>query len=95
MTAPWPLASASFIAARISRASATLASEGVKTSLASLTWLGWIAHLPTMPIVAERRAWAVKPSASEKSPKGPSTGRTPLARQAATIAAVTAFHGSP
>ena len=83
------------MAARISRASATLASGGVKTALASATWLGWIAHLPTMPSVAARRAWAVKPSGSEKSPKGPSTGSTPLARQAATIAAVTPCQGSP
>ena len=37
---------------------ATAESEGVKTSLASAICFGWIAHLPTMPRVAERRAWA-------------------------------------
>ncbi len=48
--------------------------------------VGWIAHFPTIPKVAERLACAMNPASSEKSPNGPSTGKIPCMRQAATIA---------
>ena len=67
------------------RALVTSASDGLITSLASAIWEGWMAHLPSQPSTAARRAWALKPSASEKSPKGPSMGRRPLARAATTM----------
>ena len=70
------------------------ASDGVKTSFASAICLGWIAHFPTIPSVADRRACALKPSSSEKSPNGPSTGSTPCVRHAATIAACAQCQGS-
>ena len=44
---------------------AASASGGLNTSLASWTWLGWIAHLPSQPSAAARRALARKPSGSE------------------------------
>jgi hypothetical protein len=37
----------------------TSASGGLKTSLASAIWLGWIAHLPSQPSAAARRAAAL------------------------------------
>jgi hypothetical protein len=70
------LALASSIAARISRASVTAASDGVKTSLASATCLGWIAHLPTMPSVADR----APARGSPRRRRNRRTGRPPAAR---------------
>ena len=58
------------------------------TSLASAIWDGWIAHLPSQPRTAARLAWARNPSGSEKSPNGPSIGRSPWARAATTMRAI-------
>jgi len=79
---PPPPAAASCIAAMMRRAISTFFAAGVKTSLASAIWLGWIAHLPSKPSAAARCADARKPSGSLKSPNGPSIGRTPKARAA-------------
>ena len=68
--APRPSRAASSSATRIRRARSTSAGGGVNTSLASAIWLGWIAHVPSMPSAAPRRAaalgiegkWAIHPS---------------------------------
>ena len=53
--APRPAASALRSSSTMRRAHATSASGGLNTSLASSTWLGWIAHLPSHPRAAARR----------------------------------------
>src|SRR6185437_14200816 len=63
--APLPCASAWRSASMIRRARSTSASGGLNTSLASWIWLGWMAHLPSQPSAAARRALARKPSGSE------------------------------
>ncbi len=55
-TAPLPCFAASSIASRIRRARSTSSSLGEKTSFASATCFGWIAHLPSQPSAAARRA---------------------------------------
>ena len=75
---------AASIAIRIPLASLICVSEGENIELgANLFWV--YCPLPTMPIVADRFAWAIYPGSSEISPNGPSTGRIPLALHAATI----------
>ena len=79
----------------IRRALVTSASGGVNTSFASSIWLGWMAHFPSIPSAAPRRAAARYPSESLKSPNGPSIGRSPYARQATIIRVNEACHWSP
>ncbi len=57
-TAPLPSRAASFIASTIRRVRVISCSSGEKTRWASSTWLGWIAHLPSNPSTAARRAAA-------------------------------------
>ena len=77
LAAPLPCASAVRSSSMMRRALATSASGGLKTVLAMAIWLGWIAHLPSQPSAAARRAPAIYPSGSEKSPNGPSMARKP------------------
>src|SRR4029078_2912697 len=76
-TAPLPSFAACFIASTMRLALVTSASDGVNTLLASSTWLGWMAHLPSKPSTAARLAAARYAHGNEKSPNGPSIGRSP------------------
>src|SRR6185436_12337517 len=58
-TAPLPSAAACSIASRMRRAYSTSASLGENTSFARAICEGWIAHLPSHPSCAARRAAAV------------------------------------
>ncbi len=73
---------ASFIAARIASARSTSFAGGVKISLASATWLGWIAHLPSQPRIAVRLACTRKPSGSPIIAERPVDRHKPCARAA-------------
>jgi hypothetical protein len=83
------------MACRIRRARSTSSAPGVKTSFASSICDGWIAHLPSHPSAAARRAADRYPSASLRSPNGPSIGRSPSERHAATMRLIPKCHWSP